>query len=152
MAAASDAVAAAAAALGAATGAKASWFPSCTPLLPQKGAPEFAVLSPPNPNDSLSLVRVRPPSASGVAPEEAPAAAEEDEASSPRKRAKTSKNEYQVEKILQVRHVNEEVQYLIKWKGWASKHNTWEPLSHLQNLQSDIAVFHALEKSRTDTA
>jgi len=89
---------------------------------------------------------VPPPSASGAS--DASEQAVEDDAAASCKRAKVAgKNVYEVEKILQVRHVNEEVQYLIKWKGWASKHNTWEPMSHLQNLQSDIAVFHA-EKSR----
>jgi hypothetical protein len=60
---------------------------------------------------------------------------------SPRKRQRVppkSKEVYQVEKILDVRRgKGKDVQYLIKWKGWASKHNTWEPVEHLHQALID---------------
>ena len=34
-----------------------------------------------------------------------------------------------------------EIEYLIKWKGWPAKYNTWEPMAHLQNLQQEIEAF-----------
>ena len=96
------------------------------------------------------MVRVRPPG--GLVPSEesslTPASSEEGgegkvlSAPTPRKR-KLGKDEYQVEKIVGMRREADEVQYLIKWKGWGAKHNTWEPLSHLQNLQAEIAAFEA---------
>mgnify|MGYP002011233545 CR=1 FL=1 len=35
------------------------------------------------------------------------------------------------------------VSYFVKWKGWPARYNTWEPLSHLQNLQAEIAAFES---------
>ena len=67
--------------------------------------------------------------------------AKREDPSNPRKRSKTGKSEYQVEKIVAQKIVADEAQYLIKWKGWATKFNTWEPLSHLRNLTSEIAAF-----------
>jgi len=57
-----------------------------------------------------------------------------------------AKDVYQVEEILDVQRNDadaSDVKYLIKWKGWPSKYNTWEPLGHLQNLQQEIAAFEA---------
>ena len=36
-----------------------------------------------------------------------------------------------------------DVKYLIKWKGWPAKYNTWEPMAHLQNLQQEIEAFES---------
>ena len=36
-----------------------------------------------------------------------------------------------------------DVKYLIKWKGWRSQYNTWEPLGRLQNFAKEIAAFEA---------
>ncbi len=43
-----------------------------------------------------------------------------------RGKRRLEKDEYQVERIVGVRNNGGELQYLIKWKGWQSKHNTWE--------------------------
>ena len=66
----------------------------------------------------------------------------------PRKRPRLSKDEYQVEKIVDVHRSRSnpaDVKYLIKWKGWPSKYNTWEPLEHLQNpeVQQEIKAFES---------
>ena len=53
------------------------------------------------------------------------------------------KDVYQVERIVGSRTAHGEAQYLIKWKGWGKQHNTWEPLSHLRNLQADIDAYEA---------
>ena len=57
------------------------------------------------------------------------------------RKRRLEKDEYQVERIVGVRSNGGELQYLIKWKGWQPKFNTWEPLHHLKNLQSEIDAF-----------
>ena len=68
------------------------------------------------------------------------------EDSTQRKR-RLEKDEYQVERIVGVRSNGGELQYLIKWKGWQPKFNTWEPLHHLKNLQSEIDSFEGSLKA-----
>ena len=34
---------------------------------------------------------------------------------------------YTAEKLLKKRVIRNQTQYLVKWKGWSIKHNTWEP-------------------------
>ena len=41
--------------------------------------------------------------------------------------------EYEVEAILAHRHQGRSLQYLIKWKGYDTSYNTWEPQQNLQN-------------------
>mmetsp|Transcript_8651 Transcript_8651/g.27434 ORF Transcript_8651/g.27434 Transcript_8651/m.27434 type:complete len:491 (+) Transcript_8651:62-1534(+) len=66
----------------------------------------------------------------------------------PPRRRRLSRAEYEVEDILGVRSHDGEVQYLIKWKGWATHHNTWEPRSNLNNLHEEIEAF---ERSLSDS-
>ena len=40
-------------------------------------------------------------------------------------------NEYEVEKILRKRVKKGTTQYLVKWKGYSSSENTWEPTENL---------------------
>jgi len=61
-----------------------------------------------------------------------------------------SKDVYQVEEILDVQRNSadaSDVKYLIKWKGWSVKYNTWEPLRHLQNLSQEIEAFEASRRT-----
>ena len=39
--------------------------------------------------------------------------------------------EYAVEKIVDKRYLNGIINYLIKWKGYDDKDNTWEPIDNL---------------------
>ena len=48
---------------------------------------------------------------------------------------------YQVEKILEQRQLNVEHQFLIKWLGFPHSHNTWEPVSNINDERS-IAQFY----------
>lgn len=68
------------------------------------------------------------------------------EDSTQRKR-RLEKDEYQVERVVGVRSTGGELQYLIKWQGWQPKFNTWEPLHHLKNLQSEIDSFEGSLKA-----
>ena len=38
---------------------------------------------------------------------------------------------YVVERVTGMRMKGDEVEYRVKWKGWGSKDNTWEPWAHL---------------------
>lgn len=67
---------------------------------------------------------------------------------SPAKRAKTSRNdddedekEYEVERIIEVHHRrNGQREFLVRWKGFKPKDDTWEPEEHL-NCQDLIDKF-----------
>ena len=43
--------------------------------------------------------------------------------------------EYEVEAILTHRHYRGKYQYLVKWKGYDSSENTWEPDQNLTNME-----------------
>ena len=53
-------------------------------------------------------------------------------------------DEYVVEKILDRRGAESNREYLIKWKGWSSKFNGWEPQAHLmRHCMEEVAAFDA---------
>ena len=48
---------------------------------------------------------------------------------------KEEASEYEVEAILQHRKRNKGYEYLVKWSGWTTRHNTWEPIDNLANAK-----------------
>jgi hypothetical protein len=44
------------------------------------------------------------------------------------------KLEYKIEKVLKYKTVNGKKLGLVKWKGYDSKLNSWEPISSLKNI------------------
>ncbi|XP_071443020.1 histone-lysine N-methyltransferase SUV39H2 [Hetaerina americana] len=52
------------------------------------------------------------------------------------------KDEYEVERIVDYDYDYGQHWYFIKWKGWKSKYNTWEPLRNLRNSQDLVEMFH----------
>jgi hypothetical protein len=44
------------------------------------------------------------------------------------------KIEYKIEKVLKYKTVNGKKLGLVKWKGYDSKFNSWEPISSLKNI------------------
>lgn len=39
--------------------------------------------------------------------------------------------EWEVEQILGARHWHNQLQYLVRWKGFSNAHDSWEPLAHI---------------------
>jgi hypothetical protein len=50
--------------------------------------------------------------------------------------------EYQIEAIIDHKLMNETPYYRIKWAGWPSSANTWEPIDNLRKCQNLIVKFH----------
>ncbi|CAG7837745.1 unnamed protein product [Allacma fusca] len=50
-------------------------------------------------------------------------------------------DEYAVERIVDKKVVDGEVQYFIKWQGWPEDSNTWEPIEHLGNCHMMIQSY-----------
>lgn len=50
--------------------------------------------------------------------------------------------EYKVEEILDSRIYRGKFQYLVKWKGYTAEHNTWEPVSNVENTKDAVKQFH----------
>jgi len=55
--------------------------------------------------------------------------------------------EFEVEEILAQRRYRNKIQYLVKWLGWGSDHNTWEPLDNLVNCAAHVAEFNRKQQS-----
>jgi len=51
--------------------------------------------------------------------------------------------EYEVEEILNSQKRRNQIQYLVRWKGYEREDDTWEPPSNLKNANQAIADFHA---------
>ena len=45
---------------------------------------------------------------------------------------------YEVERLCSRKMINGKEYYLVKWTGWASTHNTWEPTENL--IGSDVKI------------
>jgi Chromo (CHRromatin Organisation MOdifier) domain len=50
--------------------------------------------------------------------------------------------EYEVEDILDSRRYRNQFQYLVKWKGYDTGHNTWEPATNLTHCTGLLKTFH----------
>ncbi|CAL8125216.1 unnamed protein product [Orchesella dallaii] len=51
--------------------------------------------------------------------------------------------EYKVERIVTKKLIDGVVHYRIKWVGWESKYNTWEPIDNLSNCLEMVTEFEA---------
>ena len=56
--------------------------------------------------------------------------------------------EWEVEKIMDSRTHNADTEYLVKWKGYDDKDNTWEPLRNLTNCRQALRDFHQTTKQK----
>ena len=50
--------------------------------------------------------------------------------------------EYNVEAIIADKLEQGKKVYLVKWMGFADKHNSWEPFENLANLTAEIGAYH----------
>lgn len=56
---------------------------------------------------------------------------------------------YYVEKIVEKKIIDKKVNYLIKWKGFSSKDNTYEPLSELKKFPGVIDMIDKFNQKKT---
>jgi hypothetical protein len=59
--------------------------------------------------------------------------------------------EYEVEKILGHSQIEGETRYLVKWKGYPTEENTWEPIEHLQNAQAALKDYRQSQETEKRT-
>ena len=50
--------------------------------------------------------------------------------------------EYEVEQVLDSKFFGKQLKYFVKWKGYNSGHNTWEPEKNLAHSKQLVAQFH----------
>ena len=55
--------------------------------------------------------------------------------------------DFEVEEIVDSQMHKDKLQYLVKWVGWDSESNTWEPESHLANAPEALTAFHGKRTS-----
>ena len=53
----------------------------------------------------------------------------------------STKEEYEIERILQKRQGDQGAEFLIKWKNYEMSEATWEPKAHLKNAQTALRKF-----------
>jgi hypothetical protein len=51
-------------------------------------------------------------------------------------------DQYEVEKIVDMRFQGDDTEYRVRWKGWPSSADTWEPEEHLRNVMELITRYH----------
>ena len=46
-----------------------------------------------------------------------------------------------MEEVLDKRKIKDEIRYLVKWIGWPSEYNSYEPVNYLTNALKAVAVY-----------
>jgi len=67
----------------------------------------------------------------------------------PKSPKKKAKKEYTVEKIVDEKTTTKGKEYLVKWVGYASNRNTWEPKENLTHCDQALQEFKASQKDGT---
>ena len=49
---------------------------------------------------------------------------------------------YNVERIVDKKNVGKKVMYFVKWEGYASDQNTWEPIANLKNVSKMVKRYN----------
>jgi hypothetical protein len=60
----------------------------------------------------------------------------------------TTKEEYKVKRILQIKKFSRQTKYLMKWKGYNTLENTWEPVKNLTSYQVVVQKFYQEQKEK----
>lgn len=71
--------------------------------------------------------------------------------STKKKNSKNTSDEYEVEKICDIKFQDGGEMFLVKWKGYAMKHNTWESGKNLGNATDAIDAFHSRHVYEVET-
>lgn len=71
--------------------------------------------------------------------------------STKKKSSKETSEEYEVEKICDIKFQDGGEIFLVKWKGYAMKHNTWESGKNLGNATAAIDAFHSRHVYEVET-
>lgn len=50
--------------------------------------------------------------------------------------------DYEVEMLLAKRAIQKRIFYFVKWRGYSHEHNTWEPITNLENCKELIKAFN----------
>jgi hypothetical protein len=53
-----------------------------------------------------------------------------------------TENEYEVENVLSMKRVSGKPHYLVKWKGYDTSENTWEPIENLTDCRQLVQQYH----------
>jgi Chromo (CHRromatin Organisation MOdifier) domain len=61
-------------------------------------------------------------------------------------------DEWEVEEVLDKRKMKDTIHYLVKWAGWPSEYNSYEPAVHLANAPQAIATFERKLKRKRKRA
>ena len=56
---------------------------------------------------------------------------------------------YTVERIVDKKKVGQKTHYLVKWEGYNSDQNTWEPLQNLKNVRDLLKKFNTGQQQIT---
>ena len=59
-----------------------------------------------------------------------------------------SPDEWEVEEIKGTARIDGTRHYLVKWTGWPSEYNSWEPTEHLANAKKLVDQFERVSKKR----
>jgi hypothetical protein len=57
-------------------------------------------------------------------------------------------NEWEVQEVRDVRTLDGELHYLVKWTGWPSEYDSWEPAEHLASAPKKIQEFERSKKRK----
>jgi len=59
-------------------------------------------------------------------------------------------DEWEVEEVLEKRKIKDTIHYLVKWTGWPSEYNSYEPANHLENAPQAITAYeNKLKRKRS---
>ena len=59
-------------------------------------------------------------------------------------------DEWEVEEVLDKRKIKDTIHYLVKWTGWPSEYNSYEPANHLENAPQAITAYeNKLKRKRS---
>jgi hypothetical protein len=60
-------------------------------------------------------------------------------------------DEWEVQEIRDSKTFTGILHYLVKWQGWPSEYDSWEPALHLTNAPQKIKEFEHLKKRKQET-